>query len=62
MQRFYVSEGLRIDMEMTDPKWVHQVTRVLRMQQGEQVILFDGDGSETLYEISDITKKTVNLR
>jgi 16S rRNA (uracil1498-N3)-methyltransferase len=35
---------------------------VLRIQVGEHVILFDGDGSETRYEVTTIDKKSVSLR
>lgn len=62
MQRFYIHSGLTPDMQIDDPNFVHQVTRVLRMERGGQVILFDGDGSEMLYEIGDISKKTIFLR
>jgi 16S rRNA (uracil1498-N3)-methyltransferase len=62
MQRFYVTFPLGVDLEITDPDIYHQLTRVMRVSVGESIILFDGDGSETEYEIIDITKKVLSLR
>jgi 16S rRNA U1498 N3-methylase RsmE len=62
MQRFFVTFPLGIDVILTDSTIVNQITRVLRMQVGESVILFDGDGSETEYQILQIEKKRVHLR
>ncbi len=62
MQRFFVTFPLSIDLVLTDVEIVHQLARVLRVQLGQEVILFDGDGSETLYEITEITKKSISLR
>lgn len=62
MQRFFVSSPLAIDLILTDPDIVHQLTRVMRIQTGESIVLFDGDGSEMLYEIGIITKKSIALR
>lgn len=62
MQRFFVNTPLSIDMDLTDLDVIHQVTRVLRAKIGESIILFDGDGSETVYEIVGISKKSLSLR
>ncbi len=62
MQRFYVSYPLTIDLTLTDTDIIHQITRVMRSQIGDFVILFDGDGSETTYEIMSISKKSIWLR
>lgn len=62
MQRFFVSSPLTIDLSINDPDILHQVTRVMRSQSGDLIILFDGDGSETTYEIINITKKSLSLR
>lgn len=61
MQRFFVTFPLQIDMSITDPDMVHQLTRVLRIQVGENIVLFSGDGSETEYTIISIDKKTIQL-
>jgi 16S rRNA (uracil1498-N3)-methyltransferase len=62
MQRFYVEFPLSIDLILTDPILHNQITRVLRMKVGESIILFDGDGSETIYQIQSIDKKSISLR
>ena len=62
MQRFYVTFPLKIDLEITDKDIHHQLTRVMRVRIGEEITLFDGDGSETVYEITEITKTTLSLR
>jgi 16S rRNA (uracil1498-N3)-methyltransferase len=62
MQRFFVDFPLSIDLVLTDPDLHNQITRVLRMKIGESVILFDGDGSETVYQIQSIDKKSIALR
>jgi 16S rRNA (uracil1498-N3)-methyltransferase len=62
MQRFFMTSPLDIDLEITDPDIHHQLTRVMRVKVGEHIVLFDGDGSETTYEISDISKKSISLR
>lgn len=48
-------------MVLSDPDLHHQMGRVLRMKPGDQVILFDGDRSETLYTITAIDKKHIYL-
>ena len=40
MQRFFVTFPLQIDMSITDADMVHQLTRVLRVQVGENIIMF----------------------
>ena len=62
MQRFFVTFPLSIDLILTDPDIVHQLTRVMRIVIGDKVVLFDGDGSETTYEIMTIAKKSLSLR
>ena len=62
MQRFFIPWPLGIDMILTDDEIIHQISRVLRAKLGEHIVLFDGDGSETEYEITEITKKSITLR
>jgi len=62
MQRFFVSFPLSIDVKLTDIDMIHQFTRVLRLAPGEHVILFDGDMSETEYEIMSIEKKSIFMK
>lgn len=62
MQRFYVNFPLTIDMILTDVGIIHQLSRVMRSKEGDEIILFDGDGSENLYQITKIEKKSITLR
>lgn len=39
-----------------------QMTRVLRMRVGDACVLFDGDGSETVYRIDSIGRESLSLR
>jgi 16S rRNA U1498 N3-methylase RsmE len=59
MQRFFVTFPLSIDMNISDIDMIHQLTRVLRVQVSEHIILFSGDGTETEYEIISIDKKSI---
>jgi 16S rRNA (uracil1498-N3)-methyltransferase len=62
MQRFFVTSPLPIDLILTDTDIVHQLTRVMRIQIWEEIVLFDGDWSESAYEIISITKTALSLR
>jgi 16S rRNA (uracil1498-N3)-methyltransferase len=62
MQRFFVTSPLTIDLALTDESIVHQLTRVMRVKIGDEITLFDGDGSERLYRIDQIAKKSLSLR
>ncbi len=62
MHRFFVPFPLTTDLILTESAIVSQLTRVLRIQSGEHIVLFDGDGSETEYEITALDKKSIALR
>ncbi len=62
MQRIFVTFPLSIDVILTDKEIYHQLTRVMRIQIWESIVLFDGDGSETEYEVTAIDKKSMSLR
>lgn len=62
MQRFFVSLDLSVDIVLSDDGMIHQLIRVLRSRVGDQIVLFNGDGSESLYEILSLEKKSVQLR
>lgn len=62
MHRFFSSTSLDIDMYIPRGDLFLQMTKVLRMQVDDQCILFDGDGSETLYRIDQITRDWLSLR
>lgn len=61
MQRFFFHTPLQENMVITDRARVHQMTRVLRLQVGDEIIGIDGDGSESLYEIVLIDKTAIQL-
>jgi 16S rRNA (uracil1498-N3)-methyltransferase len=46
---------------ISDKELVHQMNNVLKLQNGEFVELFDGSGEAFLGEITDISKKSVEL-
>lgn len=62
MQRFFFSHlPLGKDITISEASFVHQLSRVLRSVVGETVILFNGDGREYIYAITDIGKKEIRL-
>jgi len=64
MQRFFVPPNSIVDENFVfaNPENVHQIRKVLRMREGENVILLDNSGLEFLSEIVEITKKEVVLK
>lgn len=62
MQRFFVPFPLSIDLDLTDINILYQLTRVLRARVGDHIVLFDGDGSETEYEMISIERHSIGLR
>lgn len=69
MNRFYTGETKDRSgvLELTEHVWlndvelVNQILRVLRMRPNEELVLFDGKGSERLYRIEEIEPKAVHL-
>lgn len=47
---------------VNDPSMVNQVLRVLRMRRGEELVLFDGKGTERLYKIDEIEASAFHLQ
>ncbi len=62
MQRFFVPFPLTIDLKLTDKDLIHQISHVMRMQVQESIVLFDGDGTETEYQITSFSKQVIELR
>ena len=50
------------DMWVNDPGLVNQVLRVLRMRNGEELVLFNGDDKEALYCITEIEPVAFRLQ
>ncbi|HSE34569.1 MAG TPA: RsmE family RNA methyltransferase [Candidatus Paceibacterota bacterium] len=63
LHRFFVSKQDANANRLTidDPALVSQWTRVLRFAPGHQLALFDAAGAESLFEIAEMTKRTVEL-
>ena len=60
--RIYTSAELTLNTSIElDSEASNHVGKVLRMKQGYQITLFNGNGSDYAATISDITKKTVTV-
>lgn len=63
ISRIYHSESLSVNRSVNlEPEAANHVGRVLRMQAGQSLILFNGDGHDYLAEITDVTKKNVVVK
>jgi 16S rRNA (uracil1498-N3)-methyltransferase len=60
MQRFYLPSSLADRPVVSDPDFVHQISRVMRGKPGDRVTLF-GDAGGGEYEIVSIEKRDVTL-
>ncbi len=64
LHRFYVAPEtieLKHDFWLHDERLINQWRRVLRFQQGQEVVLFDGIETERLYKIVEITDREAHL-
>jgi 16S rRNA (uracil1498-N3)-methyltransferase len=63
MHRFFISPDASLKQKFTirDTAIIHQISKVLRMQVGEKIILLDNTGFEFLCEIQEINKKTISV-
>jgi 16S rRNA (uracil1498-N3)-methyltransferase len=57
MPRFYCSQPLVVGMTVALPDTVAHHLHVVRMQPGEEICLFNGDGGEYVAQLSSIEKK-----
>ncbi|MCL4508614.1 MAG: 16S rRNA (uracil(1498)-N(3))-methyltransferase [Chloroflexi bacterium] len=63
MHRFLVpSSALRGSGTTLAGPLAHQIGHVLRLRPGEQIVLFDGSGSEVVSEVSTVQGSTVTVR
>jgi 16S rRNA (uracil1498-N3)-methyltransferase len=64
IHRFYVGKdtALKHDFWLHDQRLIHQWRNVLRMQAGQEVVLFDGVGEDRLYKIAELTDKEAHLQ
>ncbi len=64
LHRFYVEPATRLkhDFWLREPKLLWQWRRVLRYKAGQQVVLFDGEQHERLYEITSLSDREAHLK
>lgn len=64
LHRFYVG----LDIELTNDLWlhdeslIHQWKNVLRLKPDQEVVLFDGKGTDRLYKITEFKANEVHLQ
>lgn len=64
LHRFYIdprATELRHQFWLHDGRLLHQWRNVLRMNAGQEVILFDGQETERLYRISELNEREAHL-
>lgn len=62
LPRIFTSEPLAVDTELTlDCSASTHLTKVLRLQAGDQIILFNGSGGEYIAEISKADKRKTSV-
>lgn len=61
MQRFFVDpSSIQVqEAVLTDPDIIHQLSRVLRVQEGEKIVLLDNSGAEFEVKINEINKNEI---
>jgi 16S rRNA (uracil1498-N3)-methyltransferase len=61
MQRFYFDIPLTKTVSIADKEFFHQISHVMRVRPGDEIVLFNGDGWDCAYAIGEITKKEIIL-
>lgn len=61
MQRFYYDIKLWSDLIIEDKDFFHQISHVLRSLISDEIMIFNGDSYDYIYEIKEITKKWIKL-
>lgn len=60
MHRFFCKEKIKVgEHTVLKDQQAHQISRVLRMQPGDDIVLFDGIGDDFLCEIKEIDKHSI---
>ena len=64
MHRFYVGGDIKLqkDFWIHDEKLLWQWNKVLRFRPGQEAVLFDGNQTERLYRIAELSKKEAHLQ
>lgn len=61
LHRFFVSQPLGEDVVIDTVSLIDQWKKVFRYTAGQEVILFNGDGFEVVYEIKELSKSQASL-
>ncbi len=62
MHSFYLPEKITGDTaSISDPEQLHHLRDVLRLKKGDEIIIFDSEGSEYLCTIAELNKKQATL-
>jgi len=61
MHRFFVTTPLEKEIILPVGDLYHQLTHVFRTRAGERIILFSEGTDDIMYEIGNITKKSLIL-
>lgn len=59
MHRFLSAFPLLDCFSLKDGQQFHQIMHVFRAKKGDRVIFFESEGNDTIYEISQVTKKEI---
>lgn len=59
---FVLSEALKADLVVLSPEESHHLARVLRVEAGQELTLFDGQGTRAEGIVDAVTKKEVTVR
>lgn len=59
MHRFFLPQTSKTITSIADQDIVHQLSSVLRMEKGEEVTFFNGDGNEYIFHIENVLKKEI---
>ena len=64
LHRFYVGDALELkhDFWLHDERLVWQWRKVLRMQVGQELVLFDGHRSDRLYRLAEINEREAHVQ
>lgn len=63
VHRFYTGQGIKLknDFWLRDEVILWQWNKVLRFREGQETVLFDGEGTDRLYRITKISKAEAHL-
>lgn len=64
VHRFYVGDSVELkhDFWLHEERLINQWRRVLRFQDGQELVLFDGEGEDRLYKLVELTDKEAHLQ